>query len=67
MNAIPQASENAWPCSAMYHEDEETGVMSLMFERELTAKERHDVRSGIFGNSHWADNQVLIIISLATD
>tara|TARA_Y100001951_G_scaffold101745_1_gene107151 strand:- start:1192 stop:1347 length:156 start_codon:yes stop_codon:yes gene_type:complete len=51
----------------MYHEDDESGIMSLMFERPLTHAERLEVREGIMGNSHWADEQTLIIVSLETD
>ena len=66
MSAIPQPTED-WPCQAMYHEDAASGIMSLMFERPLTHAERLEVREGIMGNSHWADEQTLIIVSLETD
>ena len=66
MTAIPQPADD-WPCEAMYHEDEATGTMSLMFERPLTQTERRNIREGILGNSHWADEQTLMVISLETD
>jgi len=64
MCAIPQPTED-WPCSAMYHEDENSGAMSLMFERPLSANERYRVRHQITTNSHWLDEQTLFIPDLA--
>lgn len=66
MCAIPQPGED-WPCDAMYHEDEESGMLCLIFERDLTDHERQTVRAGITGNSHWADSHTLILIRTETD
>lgn len=66
MCAIPQPSDE-WPCQAMFHEDEESGQLTLMFERDLTQTERAKVRDGISGNSHWADAHTLIVVSLCSD
>lgn len=66
MATIPQPADE-WPCEAMIHENEESGLVSLMFERPLTQTERMKVREGIAGNSHWADEQTLLVVSLETD
>ncbi len=69
MSATPQPQDIPFPCEAMYHEDEETGMTALMFERPLTQTERMQVREGLvlMGHSHWVDEQTLLIANPNSD